>query len=114
MRRLITITKDQATPQGQQSLPTISMPKNSEASSSEEYTSEEENSTPEPTPQQTAEEDLELYTAHTDLGEEDPIVDLTQHFDQSLHLEDQPQSSPFDYHQPLPPLPMSNQPVAAT
>ena len=59
-----------------------------------------------------AEEDLELHTAHTDLGEEDPVADLSQHFDQSLHLEDQPQSSPFDHHQPLPP--MSNQPTAAT
>ena len=59
-----------------------------------------------------AKEDLELHTAHTDPGEEDPIADLSQHFDQSLHLEDQPQSSPFDYHQPLPPLPMSNQPTA--
>ena len=94
--------------------PTISTPENSETSSWEEYTSEEENLTLKPIPQQTTEEDLELHTAHTDLGEEDPIVDLSQHFNQSLHLEDQPQSSPFDYHQPLPPLPMSNQPAAAT
>ena len=83
--------------------------------SSEEYTSEEENPTLEPLiPQQVIEETLEQHSEHTDLGEEDLIADLSQHFNQSLHLKNQPQSSPFDYHQPLPPLPqMSNQPTAA-
>ena len=60
------------------------------------------------------EENLEQHSEHTDLGEEDLIVDLSQHFDQSLHLKEQPQSSPFNHHQPLPPLPqMFNQPAAA-
>ena len=83
--------------------------------SSEEYTSEEENPTLEPPiPQQVIEENLEQCSEHTDPEEEDLIADLSQHFDQSLHLKDQPQSSPFDYHQPLPPLLMSNQPAVAT
>ena len=92
-------------------MPTIS---NSETLSSEEYTSEEENPTLEPPiPQQVIEETLEQHSVHTDPGEEDLITDLSQHFDQSLHLKDQPKSSPFDYHQPLPSLPrMSNQPTA--
>ena len=82
--------------------------------SSEEYTSEEENPTLEPLiPQQVIEENLELNSEHTDPGEEGLIADLSQHFDQSLHLKDQPQSSPFNHHQPLPPLShMSNQPTA--
>ena len=88
---------------------------NSETSSLEEYTSEEENPTLEPPiPQQVIEETPEQHSEHTDLGEEDLIVDLSQHFDQSIHLKEQPQSSPFNHHQPLPPLPqMSNQPTAA-
>ena len=81
--------------------------------SSEEYTSEEENPTLEPPiPQQVIEENLERHPEHTE--EEGLIADLSQHFDKSLHLEDQPQSSPFNHHKPLPPLAqMSNQPTAA-
>ena len=74
---------------------------NSETLSSEEYTSEEENPTLDPIPQQVTEEDPEQHTVHTDPGEEDPIADLSQHLDQSLHLKDQPQLSLFDNHQPL-------------
>ena len=87
---------------------------NSETLSLDEYTSEEENPTLEPLiPQQVIEENLEQHSEPTDLGEEDPVANLSQHFDQSLHLKDQPQSSPFDHHQPLPPLvQMSNQPTA--
>ena len=39
-----------------------------------------------------------------------PIKDLSQTFEQSLYLTDKPQSPPFDHHQPLPPVTMSNQP----
>ena len=45
-------------------------------------------------------------------GEEVPIEDLSQNFEHSLHLTDEPQSPPFDHHQPLPPVTMSNQPGA--
>ena len=66
-------------------------------SSLEEYTLEEENPTLEPLiPQQVIEENLEQHSEHTDPGE-DLIAGLSQHFDQSLHLEDQPQSSPFNH-----------------
>ena len=44
-------------------------------------------------------------------GEEVPIEDLSQTFEHSLHLTDKPQSPPFDHHQPLPPVTMSNQPA---
>ena len=91
-------------------MPNIS---DTETSSSEEYTSEEESLTLEPNPQQMTEENQELHRENTDLEEGNLVADISQHFDQSLHLEDQPQSSPFDYHQPLPPLTMSNQPATA-
>ena len=50
-------------------------------------------------------------SVHTNLGEEIPIEDLSQTFEHSLHLTDEPQSPPFDHHQPLPPVTMSNQPT---
>ena len=46
--------------------------------------------------------DTSVYTES--LGEADSIADLSQHFDQALNLGGQPQSTPFDHHQPLPPL----------
>ena len=53
----------------------------------------------------------ELPSVHTNPGEEVPIEDLSQTFKHSLHLTDEPQSPPFDHHQPLPPVTMSNQPM---
>ena len=54
----------------------------------------------------------ESHSVHTDQGEEVFIEDLSQNFEQSLHLEDEPQSPSFDHHQPLPSITMSNQPAA--
>ena len=56
----------------------------------------------------------ESHSVHTGQGEEVFIEDLFQNFEQSLHLKDQSQSPPFDHHQPLPLITMSNQPVTKT
>lgn len=79
-----------------------------------EYTSEEENTTLETLGLQQLFEGNSELSEHTDLGEEDLIADLLQHFEHLLHLDEQPQSLPFDHHQSLPPLTtMSNQPATA-
>ena len=60
-------------------------------------------------------EDTSVYTES--LGETDSIENLSQHFDQALNFGEQPQSTPFNHHQPLPPLSpitMSNAPTSRT